>query len=108
MEILTRVLETLDDTHLSSEQLRFISSFYADRLKDHHQVIPPAIGGILALTKFNNFPDGSASEILTSLFLNIPCQQQQYLERQNIYLIFQVLLERKTEGDCNRSFLTDY
>lgn len=96
---MTQVLEKLDNIHLSSEQLGFIANFYADRLKDHHQVIPPAIRGILALVKFNNFPDGCATQILNSLFLNIPCQQQQCSERQNIYLIFQILLERKTEGE---------
>lgn len=103
LEILTQVLEKLDDSHLSTEQLRFIATFYADRLKDHHQVIPPAIRGILALVRFTNFPDGCATQILNSLFLNIPCQQQQCIERQNIYLVFQVLLDRKTDGSVKKN-----
>lgn len=100
IEILTQVLENVDDSHLTAEELRFIATFYGDRLKDHHQVIPAVIRGILALVQFNNFPDGSSAHLLNSIFLNVPCQQQQCSERQNIYKIFQVLLDRKTQGAC--------
>lgn len=99
IEILTQVLEALDHSHLTPEQLRFIATFYGDRLKDHHQVIPVVIRGILAIVKFENFPDGSSVHLLNSIFLNVPCQQQQCAERQNIYKIFQILLDRKTQGE---------
>lgn len=99
MEILTRVLEELDEQQLSSEQLRFIAIFYGDRLKDHHQVIPAVIRGILALVGFSNFPDDCAVQLLNSIFLNVPCQQQQCNERRNIYTIFEVLFDRKTQGE---------
>lgn len=36
--ILSNVLEKIPSDLLSSTQLNFICTFYADRLKDHHQV----------------------------------------------------------------------
>lgn len=98
VEILTQVIEKLENRSLSADQLRFIATFYADRLKDHHQVIPPVIRGILALLKFDHLPDGLASEMINSLHINVPCQQQQCTDRHNIYLIFQVALENKRQG----------
>lgn len=37
--VLSEILEYLPNDFLSSTELHFISTFYADRLKDHHQVV---------------------------------------------------------------------
>lgn len=100
MEILTQALENLDKNYLTTEQLNFIATFYRDKLKDHHQVIPAVIRGILALITFNNFPDGSSALLLNHIFLNVPCQQQQCIDRRNIYKICQILLDCRTQGEC--------
>lgn len=115
--ILTMVLDELPDNYFISEDLKFVCTFYADRLKDNHivrkcglssfgvntihcvlQVVPAVLRGIFALTKFTDFPDGSATELLLSLFNNIACQQQQQEDRNIIYRIFKSLFKRKTEG----------
>lgn len=38
ISVLSQVLETIPKDTLTSEQLHFICTFYADRLKDNHQV----------------------------------------------------------------------
>ncbi|KAJ3643831.1 hypothetical protein Zmor_026518 [Zophobas morio] len=92
--ILTQVLQGLPANHFDEKQLQFICTFYADRLKDHHQVIPAVLVGVLALAKFDQFPSGAAAQILSALFQNVACQQQQEHDRHNIYKIFQVLLSK--------------
>lgn len=96
--ILTQVLENLPANHFDTKQLDFICNFYADRLKDHHQVIPAVLAGILALSKFNNFPEGAATKILSAIFQNVACQQQQERDRYNIYKILGIFLEKCTTG----------
>lgn len=98
VEILTQVIEKLDDGDLTSEQLNVIALFYTEKIKDNHQVLPSAIRGILALVQFKNLPESSTAEMLNSIFLNVPCQQQQYDERKNIYQICQISFERRKQG----------
>jgi hypothetical protein len=50
------------------------------------------------LAKFNHFPDGAASQILSAIFQNVACQQQQERDRNNIYKIFEVLLDKCETG----------
>ncbi|XP_019868271.2 MMS19 nucleotide excision repair protein homolog [Aethina tumida] len=92
--ILSDVLENISDHVLNGQQLSVICNFYSDRLKDNHQVLPSTLKGILALSKFNNLPDGSAVIILTSLFNNVACQQQQQPDRLRIYNILKIFLEK--------------
>ncbi|CAH0553764.1 unnamed protein product [Brassicogethes aeneus] len=92
--IITHVLENIKSDSLNTQQLGLICKFYADRLKDLHDVIPVTLRGILALTRFNNFPDGSATAILSAIFNNIACQQQQQLDRMLIFSVFKALLEK--------------
>ncbi|GLV44032.1 Mms19 [Carabus blaptoides fortunei] len=93
--VLSEVLEYLPDDFLSSTELHFISTFYADRLKDHHQVIPAVLRGLLTLVQMKNLPEGAPAKLLSALFENVPCQQQQLKDRQCIYQIFKELLDRR-------------
>ncbi|XP_025830552.1 MMS19 nucleotide excision repair protein homolog [Agrilus planipennis] len=102
--ILTKVLNNLPTNFLNSDQIKFISSFYADRLKDHHQVVPTALQGILVLFKFDNIVEGCITQILQSLFQNISCQQQQLHDRYSIYQIFEKSLQIRTTEVLAMSF----
>ncbi|KAK5650756.1 hypothetical protein RI129_001785 [Pyrocoelia pectoralis] len=95
MQILTQVLEEISHNQITPTQLHFVSDFYAERLKDHHQVVPVALRGTLALMSFNNLPEEQVRNLLQSIFQNIPCQQQQQHDRLNIYKIFQISLENR-------------
>ncbi|RZC35490.1 aminoacyl tRNA synthase complex-interacting multifunctional protein 1, partial [Asbolus verrucosus] len=56
--------------------------------------------GVIALAKFEQFPEGAATQILTALFHNVACQQQQQSDRQNIYKIFEILLHKCATELC--------
>lgn len=60
--------------------------------------------GILALCKNDNFPEGATNQILSSLFHNVSCQQQQQPDRSCIYQIFDILLEKKPTEIKNMGF----
>ncbi|KAG5892829.1 hypothetical protein JTB14_032423 [Gonioctena quinquepunctata] len=92
--ILSEVLNNLQSNLLTSQQLQTLASFYAVRFKDHHQVLPCTLKGILTIIEFDNFPGESVPALLNSLFQNVACQQQQQSDRYTIYCIFQILLRR--------------
>uniref|UniRef100_A0A1Y1KNK2 MMS19 nucleotide excision repair protein n=1 Tax=Photinus pyralis TaxID=7054 RepID=A0A1Y1KNK2_PHOPY len=93
VHVLTMVLEEISHERISVAQINVMCDFYADKLKDHHQIIPATLRGILALLSFNNVPDGQLRKLLDSLFKNVPCQQQQQHDRLNIYKILKKSLE---------------
>lgn len=46
---LSSILSHLSKEYLNENELSFVTSFYCDRLKDHHSIIPSALKGILAI-----------------------------------------------------------
>lgn len=95
--ILSEVISKLSSDALSLQELHFINKFYTDRLRDHHEVIPAVLRGVLALMSQKNYPDGGCTEMLSSLFQNVSCQQQQRGDRYNIYCIFKHCLEFRSD-----------
>lgn len=59
-------------------------------------MIPAVLIGINALIQMNNLPEGAPHKLLSALFENVPCQQQQMKDRQVIYQIFKEILNRRT------------
>lgn len=49
---LSTILSHLSKDFLNEAELRFITSFYCDRLKDHYSIIPTVLIGILAIVGF--------------------------------------------------------
>ncbi|XP_055905628.1 MMS19 nucleotide excision repair protein [Eupeodes corollae] len=92
-KLLSSVLSNLPRDHLTGEQLEFLATFYADRMKDQHNVLPPVIDGITALINMKNFPDSSVVTILQSFFQHTTCQSQVRNDREKIFRIFKVLSE---------------
>ncbi|XP_055550573.1 MMS19 nucleotide excision repair protein [Wyeomyia smithii] len=93
--LLSEVLEKLPADLLNDTQLEFIVTFYCDRMKDHHSNIPAILRGIHAITQMNNLPDGAATKLLGSLFMQIPCQSQQKDDRTKYIKIIARLAEVK-------------
>lgn len=52
--------------------------------------------GISAVVMLQELPEGAPHRLLSTLFENVPCQQQQLVDRQLIYQIFKELLNRRT------------
>ncbi|XP_053691619.1 MMS19 nucleotide excision repair protein [Sabethes cyaneus] len=93
--LLSSVLEKLPTNLLNAKQLDFIVTFYCDRMKDHHSLIPAILKGISAIVLMNNLPDGTASKVFNSLFMQIPCQSQHKDDRTTYINIIARLAERK-------------
>ncbi|CAK9794946.1 MMS19 nucleotide excision repair protein [Anthophora plagiata] len=94
---LSSILSHLPKDFLNEAELHFLTSFYCDRLKDHHSIIPIVLKGILTIVQMNNLPKDSPERLFSALFDNVPCQSQLYIDRHNIYLIFLTLLKNRIE-----------
>lgn len=93
--LLSTCLGNLPHDFLTTTQLNFISTFYCDRLKDHHSVLPCTLSGIQSLVQMINLPDECAARLLQSIFHNVPCQSQVRGDRDKIYNIIKTLSESK-------------
>lgn len=99
MSFFSKVLFFLPKDYLTEAQLKFISSFYVDRLKDNHRVIPPALEGVVALSNMKNLPNEAPSQFLMSIYNNVPCQQQVRTDRHYIYSIINTFLQSHNQGN---------
>lgn len=62
------------------------------------QVVPTVLKGICEITKMKNIPEGAATKILSTIFQEVPCQQQQQQDRLNIYKILRGFMTNKLSG----------
>lgn len=90
-KFLSDLLQNLPSDLLDEEQLKFIVTFFCDRMKDHHSVAPQVVVGLLSIVKMKNLPRSSPAVILQHLFANIPCQSQVRGDRSNIFALIQHL-----------------
>lgn len=90
--VLATVLRDLPKDFVREDELKFITAFFCDRLKDHHDVIPAALKGILSILQMKNTAKESPAEILRSLVLNLNCQGQRHEDRLVIYRILDLLV----------------
>ncbi|KAK3923660.1 MMS19 nucleotide excision repair protein-like protein [Frankliniella fusca] len=90
--VLATVLRDLPMDFVREDELKFITAFFCDRLKDHHDVIPAALKGILAILHMKNIAKESPAEILRSLVLNLNCQGQRHEDRLVIYRTLDLLV----------------
>ncbi|KAM7362587.1 MMS19 nucleotide excision repair protein [Cochliomyia hominivorax] len=91
------VLANLPKDELNAEQCEILATFYAARLKDHHNVIPAIIEGIDALVHMKMFPGKCVVLILQSFFLNTTCQSQLRSDRYRLFSIFKYISENFVE-----------
>lgn len=99
MKFLTNILNALPKEYLSKMQLKFISKFYADRLRDNHRVIPYVLEGYLSIILMENYNIEDAREFLNIMFSEVPCQSQVRQDRYNIYSILSSLIDRNPQYD---------
>ncbi|XP_033164495.1 MMS19 nucleotide excision repair protein homolog [Drosophila mauritiana] len=91
--LLSAVLIALPQDLLQERQLEFLSTFYMDRLRDHHNVMPAIIDGIDALVHMKALPRAQIPQILQSFFEHTTCQSQTRSDRTKLFHIFQYLTE---------------
>uniref|UniRef100_W8BDA6 MMS19 nucleotide excision repair protein n=2 Tax=Ceratitis capitata TaxID=7213 RepID=W8BDA6_CERCA len=91
---LSYVLQEIPKDYLDCKQLEFITTFYTDRCKDQHSVIPAVIDGFCALLEMNELPESSAPKIMEAFFKHSSCQSHQRGERAKWFKILKVSAER--------------
>lgn len=47
--VLSSVMSQLSKDHLNESELHYITMFYCNRIKDHYNIIPSVLNGILAI-----------------------------------------------------------
>lgn len=97
--LLSAVLIALPQDLLQERQLEFLSTFYMDRLRDHHNVMPAIIDGIDALVHMKALPRAQIPQILQSFFEHTTCQSQTRSDRTKLFHIFQYLTENFQDGE---------
>lgn len=87
IQFLTNVLTHVPSDFLPDNQLSFIVTFYTDRLKDHHSLIPHLLAGINALANMKHVPEDQMVRLLFTILNGtvITCQSQQREERSRIF-----------------------
>lgn len=90
-KFLSDLLRSVPNDLLDANQLTFITTFYCDRMKDHHSIAPQVVVGLLAIVHMKQLPRNLPVQILQQLFANIPCQSQVRNDRGNIISIIQHL-----------------
>jgi DNA repair/transcription protein MET18/MMS19 len=94
MKFLSDLLKKLPSDLLDEKQLQFIVTFYCDRMKDHHSIVPQVICGLVEIVDMKNLPRNAPVQILQQTFANIPCQSQVRGDRGNIFTLLQQLSDR--------------
>ncbi|KAH8418463.1 hypothetical protein KR009_004452 [Drosophila setifemur] len=89
--LLSGVLVALPEDLLQEQQLEFLATFYIDRLRDHHNVMPAIIDGIGALVRMKALPSAQIPLILQSFFEHTTCQSQTRGDRTKLFNIFKYL-----------------
>ncbi|CAH2084528.1 unnamed protein product [Euphydryas editha] len=97
MRFFTKILSEIPKDFLTEMQIKFVSKFYIDRLKDNHKVIPTVLEGYLYIVDMTNYNVQFSGEYFTVLFREVACQSQVRQDRYNIYLTILKLLERDAE-----------
>lgn len=99
INLLSSTLAELPNSFLSAAQLEFISTFYCDRFKDHHSVLPNTLSGAATLVKMTNLTDECVTRLLQAIFQNVSCQSQLRPDRLKIYNIIIESSNSKFQGE---------
>lgn len=97
IKFFTKILKEMPKDYLTEMQIKFISKFYVDRLKDNHRVIPPVLEGYLAIIDMRNYNVQYSGEYFTVLFREVACQSQVREDRYNIYLTVEKILDKDSQ-----------
>ncbi|XP_050295403.1 MMS19 nucleotide excision repair protein homolog [Anthonomus grandis grandis] len=92
--VISNLVNNLKSEDLNPQELAIISTYFCDKLKEHHQVAVAALTGTKALVNFNNTPTESIINLLSSIFNHIVCQQQQQSDRYLIFEIYEIILRK--------------
>uniref|UniRef100_T1JH66 MMS19 nucleotide excision repair protein n=1 Tax=Strigamia maritima TaxID=126957 RepID=T1JH66_STRMM len=90
--LFAQLLHRISQNQLNLEELSFLITFCADRLKDQHLVIPYVIRSLVTLTSYSLIPKGCSTILFKALFQDIQTQTFGQSTRQGIYIILSNLV----------------
>ncbi|KAH8359568.1 hypothetical protein KR093_007410 [Drosophila rubida] len=89
--LLSAVLSALPIDLLNAKQLEFLTTFYTDRLRDHHNVMPAIIDGLNALVRMKELPPANVTLLLQAFFQYTTCQSQTRGDRTKVFNMLKYL-----------------
>lgn len=95
---MTETLLHLPESFLNEVQLNFIITFFCDRFKDHHSVIPALLTGIVSILQMKCIPSDKISALIMAMFNNVPCQSQVREDREKIFHILKIVSASYEKG----------
>ncbi|XP_023290256.1 MMS19 nucleotide excision repair protein homolog isoform X2 [Orussus abietinus] len=106
VRILSTTLGLLPTDFFNESELEFITLFYCDRMKDHHNILPAVFQGVLSIVQMSCLPQNAPHGLLTALFQHVQCQSQIKQDRRNVYLLFKTLIQKR--GDSLKAMGTEF
>lgn len=97
VRFLSTVLSKLSSSYLTEEEINLITTFYCERLKDHHTLISTSILGLSSIVEMQNLSKDGPLKIFHSISQNVRCQSEDRETRENIYMIFKNLLDKRID-----------
>ncbi|CAG5075487.1 Similar to mms19: MMS19 nucleotide excision repair protein homolog (Xenopus laevis) [Cotesia congregata] len=97
IKTLSLILDNIDKNYLNEQEVELLSTFYCERFKDHHSIIPVVVQGILSIIKMKNLPKSCLPKIFHGLYNDLRCQSELQATRRNIFFILKIALSRDLE-----------
>ncbi|XP_072335758.1 MMS19 nucleotide excision repair protein homolog [Scyliorhinus torazame] len=96
VQLLSQVL-LLSYSSLKQKEVEVLATFYIDRLKDHHLVIPHVLQGLKALSMSSVLPEGLAVAVLKALFQEVHVQSLLQTDRHSVYSIITSFMDTREQ-----------
>lgn len=103
--LLSAVLSNLPRDVLNAKQLEFLTKFYTDRLRDHHNVMPAIIEGLNCLVRMKKLPAENVPIMLHAFFQYSTCQSQTRGDRTKLFNMFKFLTVHFEPGESYENVL---
>ncbi|XP_074095727.1 MMS19 nucleotide excision repair protein [Cotesia typhae] len=98
IKTLSLILDNIDKNYLNEQEVELLSTFYCERFKDHHSIIPVVVQGILSIIQMKNLPKTCLPKIFHGLYNDLRCQSELQATRRNIFFILKIALSRDLEN----------
>ncbi|XP_017849827.1 MMS19 nucleotide excision repair protein homolog [Drosophila busckii] len=92
-KFLSAVLNALPKDYLNAKELKYMTTYYVNGLRDHHGVISALIDGLHALVSMQSLPAENVPELLRAFFQYTNSQSQTRTDRTKLFNIFQYLIQ---------------
>eukprot|EP00117_Sycon_ciliatum_P016409 scpid25312/ scgid15851/ MMS19 nucleotide excision repair protein homolog; MET18 homolog; MMS19-like protein len=96
--LIADLIRALPGTYLNEAELNHVCTFFCDRLKDQHVVVPHVIFGLLSLVRIHLLKDAHAVQIVEAIGKEVHVQALIRVDRSAVYNIIHGLLSNHIQG----------